>query len=103
MATAFGSFSKHGKHIFRNSAHLQWGESTQVLGACLMLNPGAAALKNGRGPINDDEIIAGELELDETMKQLSAASFNSRQEASPELRLAVGDPFLLADKNGTRA
>ena len=67
MATAFGSFSKHGKHIFRNSAHLQWGESTQVLGACLMLNPGAAALKNGRGPINDDEIIAGELELDETM------------------------------------
>lgn len=46
-----------------------------------------------------EEVREDAVQDDETMKQLSAASFNSRQEASPELRLAVGDPFLLADKN----
>ena len=66
MAKAFGSFSKpQGGSIWRNSAYLQWGLSTQTIGACLLLNPGAATLKRGQ-----DQIGEGELELDETMKQL---------------------------------
>lgn len=70
MVKAFGSFSRQGIHILRNSAYLQWGKSTQTIGACLMLNPGAATLKSRQESLCNGDSVDGELELDETMKQL---------------------------------
>jgi hypothetical protein len=40
----YGTFVKRGKNIYRTSAYIQWGDSEKSLGACLLLNPGAASL-----------------------------------------------------------
>ena len=42
---AYGQFLKRGEHIYRTSAHLQWGDSTKSLGCCVLLNPGSATLE----------------------------------------------------------
>lgn len=41
---AFGTFMKIGDRIHRHETYLQWGEGTNSLGACLLLNPGSAKL-----------------------------------------------------------
>ncbi|MCP3029844.1 DUF1643 domain-containing protein [Halobacillus sp. A1] len=43
-AKAYGDFVKKGEHTYRKSAYLQWGDSEESLGACLMLNPGSATI-----------------------------------------------------------
>lgn len=42
---AYGRFLKRGEHIYRTSAHLQWGDSTKSLGCCVLLNPRSATLE----------------------------------------------------------
>ncbi|GGF27320.1 hypothetical protein GCM10010954_27980 [Halobacillus andaensis] len=71
-AKAYGSFVKEGDHVHRKSAYLQWGKSEQSLGACLLLNPGAAGLET------EVEVSLGEAEAadgpiraeDPTIRQL---------------------------------
>ncbi|MCP8969946.1 hypothetical protein [Ectobacillus ponti] len=42
---AYGTFKMAGEYIYRTEAYIQWGESEESLGACLMLNPGSAVLE----------------------------------------------------------
>jgi hypothetical protein len=71
---AYGTFTKRGDHIFRTSAFIQWGDSEQSIGACLLLNPGSAdfnkinlELKVKLNTIGEAE---GEIKTDPTMDQL---------------------------------
>lgn len=67
--TAYGSFVKRNGHIFRTSAYLQWGDSTDSLGACLLLNPGSARLIEGLDRELDSQGLAeGEIKMDPTME-----------------------------------
>ena len=43
---AYGTFIKRGDNIYRTSAFIQWENSEQSIGACLLLNPGSATLDN---------------------------------------------------------
>ncbi|MEH7344111.1 hypothetical protein V7122_09570 [Bacillus sp. JJ1532] len=36
----FGTFEKRGNYIFRKQAYLQWGDSTNIIGSIILLNPG---------------------------------------------------------------
>ena len=42
----YGTFIKRGNNIYRTSAFIQWGDSYQSIGSCLLLNPGSAELDN---------------------------------------------------------
>ncbi|MYL64185.1 hypothetical protein GLW07_12565 [Bacillus hwajinpoensis] len=72
--TAYGSFKKAGGNIYRTSAYIQWGNSDKSLGACLLLNPGSAALEESLEEIFDKHGIAsGSIRsTDPTMNQLIA-------------------------------
>lgn len=71
---AYGTFTKRGDHTFRNSAYIQWGDSEESIGACLLLNPGSADFNK----INPDLKVKlntvgkaeGEIKTDPTMEQL---------------------------------
>ena len=71
---AYGSFTKRGDHTFRKSTYIQWGDSEQSIGACLLLNPGSADFNK----INPDLKVKlntigkaeGGIKTDRTMEQL---------------------------------
>lgn len=66
---AYGSFVKRDNHIFRTSAYLQWGDSADSLGACLLLNPGSAKLIEELDRLLHSQGFAeGEVKMDPTMK-----------------------------------
>lgn len=66
---AFGSFVKQGSDVFRTAAYLQWGDSKESLGACLLLNPGSARLTEEFQDLLDLQGRAeGEVKMDPTMK-----------------------------------
>lgn len=69
MREAWGTFLSKGDHTFRTSAYIQWGKSEKPLGMFLMLNPGAASLKNSNLPLSA-ELVNGLLRIDKTMEQL---------------------------------
>lgn len=68
----FSSFIKKGKHIFRHSTYLQFGENEKIIGACVLSNPGSASLKDEKKfkELVDGEEVVGQGNLDPTMKQL---------------------------------
>jgi hypothetical protein len=69
---AFGTFIKRENNIYRTSAYIQWGDSTNSLGACLLLNPGSATLTDELNRTLHSEGFASGLILteDPTMQQL---------------------------------
>ncbi|MDF0728928.1 hypothetical protein PY093_20150 [Cytobacillus sp. S13-E01] len=69
---AFGTFIKREDVIYRTSAYIQWGESTQSLGACLLLNPGSAILNEDlNAKLHSDGSASGLIQTeDPTMQQL---------------------------------
>lgn len=70
--TAYGSFKKARGNIYRTSAYIQWGDSDNSLGACLLLNPGSATLvKSIYETLDKEGIATGPIQtIDPTMKQL---------------------------------
>lgn len=68
----FSSFIKRGKHIFRHSTYLQFEESEEVIGGCVLSNPGTAMLKDEKKFVNltDGEEVRGQGTIDHTMNQL---------------------------------
>ncbi|WP_139903447.1 hypothetical protein [Clostridium thermarum] len=44
-AIMYGTFVKYGMGIYRPATYLQWGNSENIIGACVMCNPGIAALE----------------------------------------------------------
>ncbi|MDX8289115.1 hypothetical protein SLL00_04900 [Metabacillus indicus] len=71
---AHGTFVKRGSNIYRTSAYIQWGESDTSIGACLLLNPGSAALENDLSiQLEQEGYAEGRIKSeDPTMKQLIA-------------------------------
>jgi len=72
---AYGRFLKRGEHIYRTSAHLQWGNSTKSLGCCVLLNPGSASLLKTSPELYSrllaDGEVHGQVIPDPTMNQLA--------------------------------
>lgn len=68
----FGSFIKRGKHIFRHSTYLQFGENEDVIGSCVLNNPGTSILKDKKDLENltDGKEVKGQVTIDPTMNQL---------------------------------
>ncbi len=66
---AYGRFTKRGKYIYRTSTYLQWGESDEIIGACVLCNPGEAKPKE-RDIINLENDQEQLLDLDRTMKEV---------------------------------
>lgn len=68
----FSSFIRKGKHIFRHSTYLQFGDSTDAIGGCVLCNPGTSYLKGDKAFKNlaDGDEIRGHSEMDPTMIQL---------------------------------
>ncbi|GAA1368389.1 hypothetical protein [Peribacillus frigoritolerans] len=69
---AFGSFVKRGENIYRTSTFIQWGDSEESIGACLLQNPGSATLdKELTQLLNAVGSASGWIKAeDPTMKQL---------------------------------
>ncbi|KWW21726.1 hypothetical protein AS888_04240 [Peribacillus simplex] len=68
---AYGSFVKRGENIYRTSAFIQWGDSKESIGACILQNPGSAKLDKKLTQLLDTVGSAsGWLAEDPTMKQL---------------------------------
>ncbi|PEJ34209.1 hypothetical protein CN689_08685 [Peribacillus butanolivorans] len=68
---AFGSFVKRGENIYRTSAFIQWGDSEESIGACLLQNPGSAKLdKELTNLLDTVGSASGWVAEDPTMKQL---------------------------------
>ncbi len=74
---AYGTFTKIGDYIYRTDTYLQFGDSENLIGACVLCNPGSAELgdKNEMKKLieyNDSESyeISGELKVDPAMRQL---------------------------------
>ncbi|MGD6818755.1 hypothetical protein [Metabacillus sp. 84] len=93
---AYGTFTQKGNDIFRTSAYIQWGSSTESLGACLLLNPGSST-GSSTGEIT-------EITIDPTMKQL--VSFVQRVyegEQPISGRLHIYNLFNLRDASSIKA
>lgn len=73
---SYGMFLKRGEHIYRTSAHLQWGDSTKSLGSCVLLNPGSATLEKVAPEVFSRLLVDGKAHgqviPDPTMNQLAA-------------------------------
>lgn len=76
MATAivYGTFVKYGTEIYRSATYLQWGNSTELIGACILCNPGIAVIEARglyiHGPINEGREFTGVIKADEAIKQI---------------------------------
>lgn len=69
---AYGTFVRRNDNIYRTSAYIQWGDSEKSIGACLLLNPGSAALdKDLLHELYAAGSATGRIQTeDSTMKQL---------------------------------
>jgi hypothetical protein len=70
---AYGSFIKRGENTFRTSAYIQFGESEQSIGACLLLNPGSANFDKSSELYSSLQTLGysdGKINTDPTMRQL---------------------------------
>jgi hypothetical protein len=71
---AYGTFVRKGKHTYRKSAYIQWGDSEHSIGASLLLNPGSANFDKMDAKLitelNTSGHAYGEIYTDPTMKQL---------------------------------
>lgn len=76
IVKAHGRFIKKDDFVYRTDTYLKFGESDQIIGACVLCNPGSSSLKNKTEEeylINYDDgkyEIEGELKLDDTMEQV---------------------------------
>lgn len=68
----YSSFIKKGKHIFRHSTYLQFGESKEIIGGCVLCDPGATSLKIKEEfkNLEDGREVSGEGIIDSTMDRL---------------------------------
>ncbi len=70
---AYGRFIKKNGEVFRTAAELKWGNSDQLLGIFVLMNPGSAKLKlvadEQRLQEEKGEVI-GELVIDPAMRQM---------------------------------
>ncbi|SOC23528.1 uncharacterized protein DUF1643 [Ureibacillus xyleni] len=68
---AIATFQQIGEEVYRTNTYIQFGTSSQSLGAAVMLNPGSAQLK---GEVRRKLVQTGahtdEVSLDRTMRQL---------------------------------
>lgn len=65
---AVGTFIKKGSRIFRSEAYIQWGDTENIIGTVIMLNPGRARLKIER--LEENQAIQDEIIIDPTMESL---------------------------------
>lgn len=45
-AKVYGTFIKKDSHIYRTDTYMQFGESDDIIGACVLCNPGSSTLKD---------------------------------------------------------
>jgi hypothetical protein len=76
--SAFGTFQSLNKKVFRTEAYLQWGNSEELIGLVIMLNPGSSRLASDREwdtfnsacEVGKNLSITGQLKMDNTMEAL---------------------------------
>lgn len=95
--SAFATFKTKGEYVYRTSAYIQWGTSTESLGSCLLLNPGSSTLFRERPAPH--HTVMGQTTLDPTMHQLiklTEAIYSTRAEQGKlEGRLHIYNLFSL--------
>ncbi|SDO87868.1 hypothetical protein SAMN04487897_12546 [Paenibacillus sp. yr247] len=65
-------FEVNGTLIFRTNTRMIWGDSSESLGCCLLLNPGSSLpLGYTEQKLIEKRIYEGQAELDDTMKQIA--------------------------------
>ncbi|MET1248966.1 hypothetical protein ABWW58_09285 [Sporolactobacillus sp. STCC-11] len=101
---AHGTFEMRGINIYRTSAFIQWGDSDQSLGACLLLNPGSASLDvKLMRKLERSGVASGSINIDPTMEQLIKflEKINSEQPISG--RLYIYNLFTLKNTKSQNA
>lgn len=96
--TAYGHYRKKGDYIYRTSTYIQWGDSKQSIGACLLCNPGSAELEQEvLRKLHREGRAQGRIhELDDTMKQLVQVVEGIYEERKPLTgRLYIYNLFLI--------
>lgn len=75
---AYGKFIKKDGFIYRTHTHLQFGESDNIIGACVLCNPGSSSPIDKKQESNlliykgeNQYEVQGELKLDDMMEQLA--------------------------------
>ena len=73
-AITYGTFVKCGAGIYRSATYIQWGNSENLIGACVLCNPGIAVLEARglyiHGPINEGREFTGVIKPDDAVKQI---------------------------------
>lgn len=101
MLTAYGKFIKKDKNVFRTEAYLQWGDSDEILGIVLMLNPGKADSKEEI--INENKWVETEVKLDSTMKALKNIVEEMYSAKGPRGRIYIYNLFTLRNPKSIQA
>lgn len=65
---AYGIFVEKKNRLYRTEAYIEWGNSEEIIGTVIMLNPGSASLK--MNTFNVETHVPSELNIDPTMKSL---------------------------------
>lgn len=74
-AKVYGTFTKSNGLIYRTKTYIQFGQSEEIIGACVLCNPGSATLKNQIDKDNLErfegyKVTQGEVKDDNTIRQL---------------------------------
>lgn len=106
IPTAYAHYQKKGNYIYRTSTYIQWGDSEQSIGACLLCNPGSAELGvELAAELHREGKAQGKIHrLDETMEQLVRiveGIYEDRQAFSG--RLYIYNLFIIQDPSQGRA
>lgn len=72
-----GTFTKSKGFIYRTNTYIQFGDSEEIIGSCVLCNPGSSRLEDMEEQRRleeyeekDNYVVTGELKSDPTMKQL---------------------------------
>lgn len=72
-----GTFTKRKGFIYRTETFIQFGDCEEIIGSCILCNPGSARLDNKKEQKEledyfdeDDYIVTGKIYEDDTIKQL---------------------------------
>lgn len=71
---AYGTFIKNGGNTFRTDTYIQFGKSNNIIGTCVLCNPGSSSLLNmdteQQELLDKGYVVTGEIIKDNTIKQL---------------------------------
>lgn len=107
MYKVFGHFQQLGEYTFRTSAYMQWGDSEESLGCCLLLNPGSADFTkinaSFKSELKKNGEVSGVIKPDPTMEQLAIFLRTIYPDTKINGRFTIYNLFTLQNPKSTSA